>query len=122
MWWLAVPDFYSNLAKSASKLIRAKGQEVSFTRVVPDVFDESAGKVEYKNDITFTGYGVLLPYDVLFTVSAKGGKTKLLYEAIGTKPLDGDRVIVNGVAFVVEEVKELAPAGIVVIYELLLRN
>ena len=115
-------DFYAGLATTATNLIRSKGQLLTFTRSVAADFDPTLGKDEYEAETTYTGYGVMLPYDVLFTAGGEGSKTKLLLEAISTVPIEGDTVVVSGDDFIVDEVTPLSPAGTTVFYNLLLKR
>ena len=116
-------DLYEKLADTASKMLTSKGQLVTFTRDVEALFDPVTGKDEHADETTFTGYGVILPYDVLFTASgAPNDKVKLVLEATSTVPAIGDKVTANSLDYEVVEVTGLAPAGTVVLYNLLLKR
>lgn len=112
-------SFYGGLADTAAKLLKSKGQQVTFTRRVEAVFDPVAGVDTYGSTSTFTGNGVIVP---LSKDKVNGVMATLILEATTTSPEIGDAVTASGVDYVIEEIDILSPAGTVVLYEIGLRK
>lgn len=116
-------DFYSNLQKTASRLLKSKGQLLTFTRTVEVSFNPVTG-VKTTGDFTFTAYGAVFDYKVneIDGELIQRGDIRLIVEKTNNSPLIGDIVKIDKVAQRVMNVTETSPAGTVVKYDVQMRR
>ena len=117
-------SFYESLKNTASKLLKDKGQLVTFTRKVTAGFDPVTGIDTPASSTTFTGYGAAFDYNSsqIDGTLIKAGDIRFLFEATDTAPLEEDTTVIDSVIYVVKNVKKTSPAGTVVMYEVQLRK
>lgn len=127
--------FYSRMQQTANKLLIGKGQPVTLTNVVPGVYDPATGGTAASTTTVQTGTGTIMDYDIrqagIFNSPGsliREGDKQLLLSALNTAgseitaPDIGDTVVASGKTFTVEQVKSIAPAGTVVMFDINLRG
>jgi len=127
--------FYPRMQKTANRLLIGKGQTVTITHTVAGTYDPATGLVN--NSLTTqTGTGAILDYSVqqagVFNAPGSlvrvGDKQLLLSPldtdgAVLTGPSVGDMVTVAaGTKYTITQIKEVSPAGTVVLYDINLRG
>lgn len=120
-------EFYDNFASLAQRLIRSRGQEVTFTRSVAGTVDPITGIGTPGNDITFTGFGLVFDYSstLIDGVQIKAQDKRLLLEpnlSGGNVPMIDDVVTTANGDYTALRVEPLSPAGTVVKYDVQLRS
>lgn len=129
----AQSTLYGRLQATANRLLKGKGQTVTLTNISPGVYDPTTGSVANATS-TQTGTGALLDYGFhqAGIYSAPGslvrvGDKQLLLSPLNsagaalTAPEPGDTVVVAGITYTITQVKAMAPAGTVVIFDCNLR-
>lgn len=114
--------FYADLADVAFRLLKDKGQNVTFNRETSDAFDPVAGENQ-TNPSTFTAYGAAFNYnksEIDGTIIQKGD-IRFVMEAT-TEPQNDDTTTIDSAIYRVMSVKPTNPAGTSVIYEAQLRR
>lgn len=120
---------YTELATVADELLAEFGQAVTIRHRTAGAYDPATGSVTVTTTDE-TGRAALFDFGLhqsgtSFTAGAliQAGDKQMLLSPVGiTAPKPGDHAIAAGVTWNVSAVKETAPAGTVVIYELLLRR
>lgn len=120
-------EFYDNFASLAQRLIRSRGQEVTFTRAVAGTVDPITGSGTSGTPITFTGYGLVFDYasTLVDGVQIQSQDKRLLLEPNltgGNVPKIDDVVTTANGNFTALRVEPLSPAGTVVKYDVQLRS
>ena len=128
-------DFYSRMQQTANKLLIGKGQAITLTNVAPGVYDPATGQTAAATTTVQTGTGTIMDYDIkqagIFNSPGsliREGDKQLLLSALNTAgaeltaPDIGDIVVGSGTTFTVEQVKSIAPAGTVVMFDINLRG
>lgn len=122
-------EFYTRLQATASRLLKDKGQLVTFTRTTEGTFDPVTGKRTGTSESTFTADGVLGNYSGKEAgalraagVEVRMDDRKLLIAAPETPPDLGDKVTVGGTSYTILNIKPVNPAGTAITYELHLRR
>lgn len=120
-------EFYDNFAALASRLIRLRGQSVTFTRQVAGTIDPITGIGTAGAPITFTGFGLVFDYDQRLAdgVQIQAQDKRLLLEPAlsgGNLPAIDDVVTTANGNYTVVHVAPLAPDGTVVKYDVQLRS
>lgn len=112
--------FYDNLQNTASKLLQKYGQQISFLRTTPGVYDPSTGEPASSTDTLFTGYGAVMEYSAMEKTgdSIQDGDIKIILEKSTVTPEVGDIVTANGKSFVAVHIKHTNPAGTIVMTEI----
>ena len=119
-------SFYTRLQATADKLLKGKGQAVTITTVTPGTYNPATGGMTGGTTTTQTAYGAVFDYGTkqIDGTLIKAGDKQILLSAFKTNgaaltaPVLGDTVTIGGVAFtLVEPLKEVNPAGTVVMYE-----
>ncbi len=123
------------MQKTANKLLIGKGQAVTLSNVVPGVYDPATGGTSAATTTVQTGTGTIMDYGVrqagIFNSPGsliREGDKQLLLSALNTAgaeitaPDIGDIVVGSGKTFTVEQVKSIAPAGTVVMFDINLRG
>ena len=113
---------YDEVATDAADLIEEFGQAITITSTT-SVYDVATG-TNALTETTQTAYGVALDYrtkDIDGTLIQRGDK-RLLVKGSITTPEEGEEVTVNGVDWVIKGVKQISPAGTVVMHEFTLRK
>jgi hypothetical protein len=123
-------EFYSKMQATANRLLKGKGQEITLTRQAAGAYDPATGTAAVTTT-TQTAYGAMFEYgdkNIDGTLIKEGDK-QLLLSAFKTDgaalmaPVLGDTVSIGGVTYtLVEPLKEVNPAGTVVMYEVNLRK
>lgn len=120
-------EFYTNFAALATRLIRSRGQEVTFTRANAGTVDPITGIGTAGSNTTFTGYGLVFDYDqnLINGTQIQAQDKRLLLEPglTGSNiPKVDDVVTTTAGDFTVMNVSPLSPAGTVVKYDVQLRS
>ena len=122
--------FYTRLQATANRLLRGKGQSVTLTKVTAGTYDPTTGGFTGAGTSTQTAYGAVFDYGAkqIDGTLIKAGDKQLLLSAVKTDgtaliaPALGDTVTVGGVTYtLVEPLKEVNPAGTVVLFDVNLR-
>ena len=115
-------DFYSILATTATRLLRDKGQSITFTRDAETSFNPSTGVITPDTATTYAAYGAAFNYssNELANSNIESGDIRLLVEP-ETEPQIADTCVVDSVTYRVMDVRKQKPAGTVLYYELQLR-
>jgi len=115
---------YSSTQATADRLITKFGQSVVITNKSAGAYDPSTGT---SSSVTTTQNAVAAIFDrgsneIDGTLILTGDK-KMLFSAVGiTKPEINDTVLVGSVTYTIKDpIKELNPAGTVIMYECNLR-
>jgi len=116
-------SFYSNLKSVASRLLKDKGQNVTFTQETTTGIDPAAG-TKTKTTSTFTGYGAAFDYKrtEIDGELIQKGDIRFLMEATTVIPVPGNTTVIDSITYRVMAVKITSPAGINVVYEVQLRR
>jgi len=116
-------SFYSNLKNVASRILRDKGQQVTFVKETTVAHDPVAGK-RTKSTVSFSGYGAAFDYkrSEIDGVIVQKSDIRFLMEATTIIPTPGSTTVIDGSAYRVMAVKITSPAGTAVIYEVQLRK
>jgi len=116
-------SFYSNLKSVASRILKDKGQNVTFTQETETGFNPATG-VKTKTTSTFTGYGAAFDYKRMEIDGelVQKGDIRFLMEATTVIPVPGNTTVIDSIAYRVMAVKITSPAGTAVIYEVQLRR
>ena len=115
--------FYDNLQKTATRLLKSKGQKLSFTRKVETDFDSATG-VKTNSDFTYNAYGAVFDYKLseIDGTVIEAGDIRLMLEKTTTAPLKSDLVKVDSVNYRVMDVMKSSPAGTITHYTCRLRK
>ena len=122
--------FYARLQATSNRLLKGKGQPVTLTHTVPGTYDPATGGIT-NTTTTQTAYGAIFDYGTkqIDGTLIKAGDKQLLLSAFKTDgaaltaPVLGDTVSIGGVVYtLVEPLKEVNPAGTVVMYEVNMRK
>ena len=122
--------FYNRLAATAKKLLKGKGQSLTLTKITAGTYNPATGGFTGAGTSTQTAYGAIFDYGTkqIDGTLIKAGDKQLLLSAFKTDgaaltaPVLGDTVSIGGVVYtLVEPLKEVNPAGTVVMYECNLR-
>lgn len=114
--------FYTGLSKTALKLLKSKGQELTIKRTTGGTLDPVTGTTSAAINTEFTGYGAVFDFDTrqIDGTTIQAGDKRILLQS-GNAPKIGDSITsLDGVSTCIN-FKTLAPAGEVVIYELQVR-
>lgn len=123
--------FYARLQNTAQKLLKGKGQSLTLTKITAGTYNPATGGFTGAGTSTQTAYGAVFDYGAkqIDGTLIKAGDKQLLLSAVKTDgavliaPALGDLVTVGGVTYtMVEPLKEVAPAGITVLFEANLRK
>ena len=123
--------FYTRLQATANRLLRGKGQSLTLTRITAGTYDPATGGMTGATTSTQSAYGAIFDYGAkqIDGTLIKAGDKQLLLSAFKTDgaaltaPVLGDTVSIGGVTYtLVEPLKEVNPAGTVVMYEVNLRK
>lgn len=113
---------YSELATEAAEIIEEFGQTITITSA-STVYDVNTG-ANAVTETTQAAFGVALDYqtkDIDGALIQRGDK-RLLVKGDITTPEEGEKITVNGVAWVIKAVKQISPAGTIVMHEFTLRK
>ena len=122
--------FYTRLQNTAQKLLKGKGQSLTLTKVTAGTYDPTTGGFTGAGTSTQSAYGAIFDYGTkqIDGTLIKVGDKQLLLSAFKTDgsaliaPALGDTVTVGGVTYtLVEPLKEVNPAGTVVLFDVNLR-
>jgi len=122
--------FYTRLQATANRLLRGKGQSLTLTRITAGTYNPATGAMTGASTSTQSAYGAIFDYgakQIDGTLIKAGDKQLLLspFKTDGTAltaPVLGDTVSIGGVVFtLVEPLKEVNPAGTVVLFDVNLR-
>ena len=122
--------FYARLQATANRLLKGKGQSITLTKITAGTYNPATGGFTGAGTSTQTAYGAVFDYGAkqIDGTLIKAGDKQLLLSAVKTDgaaltaPVLGDTVTIGSVVFtLVEPLKEVNPAGTVVMYECNLR-
>ena len=122
--------FYARLQSTADKMLKGKGQSLTLTKVTAGTYNPETGGFTGAGTSTQMAYGAIFDYGTkqIDGTLIKAGDKNLLLSAFKTDgaaltaPVLGDTVSIGGVVYtLVEPLKEVNPAGTVVMYECNLR-
>ena len=122
--------FYTRLQATANRLLKGKGQSITLTKITAGTYNPETGGFTGAGTSTQTAYGAIFDYGTkqIDGTLIKVGDKQLLLSAFKTDgaaltaPVLGDTVSIGGVVYtLVEPLKEVSPAGTVVMYECNLR-
>ena len=115
-------SLYSDLQNTATALLTAYGQSLTFTRETVGAYNP-ATLTATETSSTFSGVGVEVSYKMSEIDGQRVlmGDKKLIMEAMDTAPAVGDVVAVNATDYRVMAVMPKNPAGTVITYELQVR-
>jgi len=122
--------FYTRLQATANRLLRGKGQSLTLTRITAGTYDPATGGMTGATTSTQSAYGAIFDYGAkqIDGTLIKAGDKQLLLSAFKTDgaaltaPVLGDTVSIGGVTYtLVEPLKEVNPAGTVVLFDVNLR-
>ena len=118
--------FYARLQATANRLLKGKGQSITLTKITAGTYNPATGGFTGASTSTQTAYGAVFDYGTkqIDGTLIKAGDKQILLSAFKTSgaaltaPVLGDTVTIGGVSFtLVEPLKEVNPAGTVVMYE-----
>ena len=121
--------FYTRLQNTAQKLLKGKGQSLTLTKVTAGTYNPATGGMTGGTTSTQLAYGAVFEYgnkNIDGTLIKVGDKQLLLsaFKTDGTAltaPVVNDTVTIGGIVYTVTQVKSLAPAGTIVLYDCNLR-
>ncbi len=114
--------FYGDLASVALRLLKSKGQQVTFSRETSTAFDPATGSNQTTTS-TYTAYGASFSYnrsEIDGTIVQKNDIRFVMDST--TEPKNGDTTTIDSNVYRVMNVKPTSPAGTAVIYEAQLRS
>ncbi len=115
---------YTKSAATAARLLDKFGQSLTFS--LPDTEEGGAPGVPgiVVPGRSITGRGVILDYDnrEIDGTVIQSGDAKVMIEATSEPPANGMTATINGKTWRVEDWRELAPSGVVVMYTLQVRR
>lgn len=115
-------SFYSDLAVDAAGLIEEFGQPMLLSRTVPGAYNPTTGSSAVSVASVVTATGLAFDYEfknVDNKLIRQGDKQVYLsVSGLDMAPTIDDNLAFGGASYTVKSVKELSPAGIVVMYEL----
>jgi hypothetical protein len=116
-------QFYDNLARTASGLLKTYGQEVKFTRSAVGAYDAATGTASTTASV-FKAFGVVLEFKSgeIDGVSILSTDRKLILEQSSKLPVVNDVATVGKKDYVVVRVDSTNPAGTEVVTTCLLRT
>jgi len=123
--------FYARLQATANRLLKGKGQSITLTKITAGTYNPATGGFTGAGTSTQTAYGAVFDYGAkqIDGTLIKAGDKQLLLSAVKTDgaaltaPVLGDTVSIGGVTYtLVEPLKEVNPAGTVVMYEVNIRK
>lgn len=116
--------FYDQLALTAARLLKDKGQVVTLRQVAKGTYDVTQASVTAAPDVDVLRNAAIFEFGE-GTSHERGtlilnGDKKALMEP-GIEPTVRDRLVVGGTIFKIVSVAELSPGGTPVMYELHIR-
>lgn len=116
-------SFYSDMQATASSLLTTYGQNLTFTRETPGVFDPETGTVGTPTETSYTGYGVVLNIKNMEIDGERilQGDRMITLQNVSTVPKINDTVPIGSDTYTVLEVKPMNPAGTNLVYKLQIR-
>ena len=118
--------FYARLQNTANRLLKGKGQSITLTKVTAGTYNPATGGFTGASTSTQSAYGAIFDYGTkqIDGTLIKAGDKNLLLSAFKTDgaaltaPVLGDTVSIGGVTYtLVEPLKEVNPAGTVVMFD-----
>ena len=118
--------FYARLQATANRLLKGKGQSLTLTKVTAGTYNPATGGFTGAGTSTQMAYGAIFDYGTkqIDGTLIKAGDKQLLLSAFKTDgaaltaPVLGDTVSIGGVTYtLVEPLKEVNPAGTVVMFD-----
>ena len=122
--------FYTRLQATANRLLKGKGQSITLTKITAGTYNPATGGFTGAGTSTQAAYGAIFDYGTkqIDGTLIKAGDKQLLLSAFKTDgsaltaPVLGDTVSIGGVTYtLVEPLKEVNPAGTVVLFDVNLR-
>lgn len=117
-------DLYDELASTATELLAEFGMPVTIVHKGVAVYNVVSGK-NTSPETSEEGIGMELDYssgELNALVLSTDRKIMLAPGGIAVQPKKGDKVVIDGVTYAIENVKRTAPGGVVVLYELQARK
>lgn len=114
--------FYPRLQATAARLLTAYGQPMTLRKRTPGAYDPATGAAAVTEvDSTVQAAEFDVPAAMVNGTSIMRGDRQVVMTGGGSTPDVGDLLVAGGVARNIVSVKATAPAGLVVIYELVTR-
>lgn len=115
-------SFYSDLANVGLRLLKDKGQQITFSSVSSDSFDPATGKNNTTSS-AYTAYGASFSYNKneIDGTIIQNGDIRLVIDST-REPITGDKATIDSIIYRVIGVKVTSPAGTPVIFEAQLRK
>lgn len=117
-------NFYGATAKEATALLKEFGQQLTLSARSAGAYNPAAG-VATVSEVTQIGTGALFDYGGLTQINGTAieANDKRLYLSVSgiLPPQVDDYVIASGKKYAIKNVKTIAPAGVAVLYDCLLR-
>lgn len=116
---------YAKTATTADRLLKRFGARVEMSRTVPGAYDPATGGPGAGTTTTQTVTAAVFDYAQRYIDGTRilAGDRQCYLSAVGIfEPLQGDRFTWDSKSMVVVAAKNLAPAGLAVLYELQVRT
>ena len=117
--------FYTGLQSTAARLLGDKGMAMTLRKRAASAYDPAAGAATLTpTDYACTGAKFAFPALLIDGTTIRQGDQKVLLAAQGlaVEPEQGDVLLIAGVQWPVIEVKPIAPADTVVVWQLQVRR
>jgi hypothetical protein len=120
-----VTDFYTDMATTTKYMLTEFGMDVTLKRVDDGVYDPATGSNSQSYPTEFTRKGALFDFGSGQVNGPggliQGGDKRLLLEP-GVAPALEDRIVADGIEYVIKGILEINPAGTSVMFDLHLRT
>jgi hypothetical protein len=114
--------FYDGLKATAAALLSSKGQGMELLSATAGTYDPATGSAtETVSSSIVTGIAVNYPDREIDGTQVQRGDRIVLISAVGAVPKASDVIVINGERNKVMNCKNLAPAGLAVMYTLQVR-
>lgn len=117
--------FYTGLQSTAARLLGDKGMVMTLRKRVPGTYDPATGAAPITStDYACTGAKFAFPALLIDGTTIRQGDQKVLLAAQGlaVEPEQGDVLVIAGNQWAVLEVKPIAPADVVVVWQIQVRS
>lgn len=115
-------SLYPLLQAAAARLLTTYGQPMTLRKRTPGAYNPATGAAAVTQaDTTVQGADFAMPEAMIDGTNILRGDRQVLISGGGSVPDAGDLLVAGGVARNIVSVKATAPAGTVVIYELVTR-
>ena len=116
---------YTALRATAKDVLAQFGQAVTLRRLTPGAYDVNTSRVT-QTAVDTVLKGVVFPLSPSATLAAKRLEQdvtdQVLLDASGPTPLPGDKVIFGSVTYVIVSVDTIAPSGVPVVHDCMVKS